>query len=376
MTGVVDDSWCDLPADILNAIAERLRYVEQIRFRSVCKSWRSNTNPIKHAADKLPWVMSCKEDYDSWIEQPFRSLSRSSRCSSSFYLHDPSQKRKYTLQHEILIGAKVHASKHGWLLLSKNSYECMPGSYFIFYTPFTHEIIQLPKLHMTDSLSEATFSTAPTSPDCSILVLTLDYKKVRLSTCRLGDKTWSNVWFDGGHGEVDDLAFAGGVYYCLFSKRVMGSFKIEQEEWRLHPHPLPPRTTNEENFFIQHSLIESHEGNLLLTCQKFRSSRQVFRYDESEIKWFEIENLGNRMLFLGVTCMLLPAVEEASELANTIHLAGHTRCEWDRFLGNHYFGICSCHFHKPVMSPLQTYDWIGFDTEGLRKIWIQPGKQT
>ncbi|KAK0601541.1 hypothetical protein LWI29_025172 [Acer saccharum] len=82
MTGVMDgDSWCDLPTDILNEIAKCFLYVEQIQFRSVCKNWRSNTNPVKHVADKLPWVMSFTDNYGAgWFN------------GGSFFLYDPSQK--------------------------------------------------------------------------------------------------------------------------------------------------------------------------------------------------------------------------------------------------------------------------------------------
>ncbi|KAI9185094.1 hypothetical protein LWI28_004083 [Acer negundo] len=61
------DSWCDLPVDISNEIEKRFLYVEQIRFRSVCKNWRSNTNPVKHVAGKLPWVISFADNYGAGI---------------------------------------------------------------------------------------------------------------------------------------------------------------------------------------------------------------------------------------------------------------------------------------------------------------------
>ncbi|KAL5786618.1 hypothetical protein ACOSQ2_009010 [Xanthoceras sorbifolium] len=357
MTGVTKDSWCDLPADVLNIILEQLLYVEQIQFQSVCKNWRSNTNPLKHAADKLPWVMSL--------------LFPSS--NSLFYLYDPSQKRKYILDNEILIGAKVHASKHGWLLLSRINHGRMSSS-FLLYTPFTHKIIRLPESHIMNDDSMGTFSTAPTSPDCLIFLLTVGCRKLYVSTCRLGNKImkiWRTVSFDGDqYGKVDSLAFVGGVYYCLFSNNVMGSFKVDLEDWKIHPHPVPPTATYHKNEWIENCLIESHDGNLLVACWSL-TSLQIFRYDQSEMKWFKVEKLGNRMLFLGVTSMLLPADEEASKLANTIHEAGH--------YGNSFnFGLCLCYFYEPPRGrflgnkeKIRIYDWI--DNEYLKKkIWIQP----
>ncbi|KAI9186365.1 hypothetical protein LWI28_016542 [Acer negundo] len=360
MTGVMEggSSWCDLPADILNEIAKRLLYIEQIRFQSVCKNWRSNTNTVKHVADKLPWVMSFVDYFGA---------------RGSFYLYDPSQKRKYTLQNEILIGAKVHASKHGWLLFSKKNQASVATTFF-FYTPFTNKIIQLQELKLENDLSKATFSTAPTSSNCVVFVSTVHYRKlyIYVNTRRPGsdDQTWSSFLFDiDYYGEVDSLAFVGGVFYCFFFNGVMGSFKVEQQEWKIHPNPLYHRAN--------HCLIESHDGNLLVICHGlYNNSPQIFRYDHRSemMKWFEVENLGNRMLFLGVTSTLLPAVEEATELANTIHALDYM---WIRYLDHriwiHYFGISFSSF-QPLCP--QTYDWINDETQPSTNIWIQPPKQT
>ncbi|KAL5850835.1 hypothetical protein ACOSQ4_008848 [Xanthoceras sorbifolium] len=320
MTGVTKDSWCDLPADVLNTIAEQLLYVEQIQFRSVCRSWRSNTSP-RHGL---------------------------------FYLYDPSQKRNYILDNEILIGAKVHASKHGWLLLSRKNHVRMSSS-FLLYTPFTHKIIRLPESHIMNDDSMATFSTAPTSPDCLIFVLTVGCRKLYVSTCRLGNKimkVWRTVSFD--------------VYYCLFSNKVMGSFKVDQEDSKIHLHPVPPTATYHENEWNENCLIESHDGNLLVACRRFPDSLQIFRYDQSEIKWFKVEKLGSRMLLLGVTSMILPADEEASKLANTIHVGGQYCSS---------FGSCLCYFYEPPRGLFlgnKEKIWIYDRIDKKKKIWIQP----
>ncbi|KAK0602757.1 hypothetical protein LWI29_036721 [Acer saccharum] len=326
MTDVTDYSWspwwCDLPADVLNRIAERLPYVEQIKLRYVCKSWRSNVNPVKHLADKSPWVMSYRgeeteENYNGWFLHPFHSRSL-------FYLYDPSQKRKYTLENEVVVGAKVHACKHGWLLFSKKKH-------LFFYTPFAHKIIHLPENHeYLCSNNAATFSATPTSPDCVVFVVSTvhsDHHKLYLSTSRPGERTWSNFSFDGDYGEIESLAFVCGVFYCLFTDGVMGSFKVEQEEWKI----IHPKTTTTTTDATNHRcLIESRDdGNLLMTYNNELS--RIFRYDQSENKWFEVGDLDNRMLFLGVTSMLLPPPAEEEEP--------------------------------------QTYDWI---KDNLRKIWIQP----
>ncbi|KAL5768321.1 hypothetical protein ACOSQ2_015104 [Xanthoceras sorbifolium] len=95
-------NWSDLPVHILNLIAERLYYIDQIRFRAVCKSWRSNIYDDIKFADKLPWIMGY-----SGTKKIQRSL---------FYLYEPSQKRRYRLKNKILLGAELRASLHEWKL--------------------------------------------------------------------------------------------------------------------------------------------------------------------------------------------------------------------------------------------------------------------
>ncbi|KAL5861559.1 hypothetical protein ACOSQ4_002855 [Xanthoceras sorbifolium] len=132
-------------------------------------------------------------------------------------------------------------------------------------------------------------------------------------------RTWSDCLFDFEYGDYEDirsLAFDGGVLYCHFPfGGVVGSFKVEQQEWKLHPSPLPG----------DGSVIESRDSEILLTAHASELPwhfiiRDVFRLDRSEMKWVKLENLDDKVLFLSPTSsMSLPAAGKASKLANTIH---------------------------------------------------------
>ncbi|KAK3172128.1 hypothetical protein Dsin_032577 [Dipteronia sinensis] len=297
MTDVTDHSWspwwCDLPADVLNRIAEYLPMLSKLNSGMYARVGDQISTPSKHLAYKSPWVMSYREEteenYNGWFLHPFHSRSL-------FYLYDPSQKRKYTLVNEVVVVLRsMPANMAGCFSQRKK--------HLFFYTPFAHKIIHLPENHeYLCSNNAATFSASPTSPDCVVFVISTvhsDHHKLYLSTSRPGERTWSNFSFDGDYGEIESLAFVGGVFYCLFSDGVMGSFKVEQQEWKIiHPKTTTTDATNHR------CLIESRDdSNLFMTYNNELSP--ILRYDQSENKWFEVGNLDNRMLFLGVTSMLL-----------------------------------------------------------------------
>ncbi|KAK3200542.1 hypothetical protein Dsin_023957 [Dipteronia sinensis] len=368
----------DLPVEIINFIAERLYYIDQIRFRAVCKRLQSSIyNHIKFA-DRLPWIMgynSSKEIHGGLI-----------------YLYEPSQKRRYRVDNEILVGAELHASKFGWLLLSKKTKSSTSPHSFFFYCPFTGEIILLPELDMGDA-NRATFSTAPTSSDCVIFVISIhllspkdvDYKFF-VSTCSPGDTTWrSNLrLYETYGGLMFNVAYVNGVFYCAFhAYQMMGAYNHALQEWKVHPYPpvfKRPIVFERPPYYFLYLIESPDDRSVILLSKHYTGPAEyclnVFRFDQSHMKWcrienftsgyseshdhddeqtVEIENLNKRMLFYSdLNGLSLAAEGEASELANTTH-------------GNYGGGMVesSC--------LLQIYDWVhGGDGALLKKVWIQP----
>ncbi|KAK3200543.1 hypothetical protein Dsin_023958 [Dipteronia sinensis] len=277
-------NWSDLPTEILNLIVDRLYYIDQVRIRGVCKSWRSNIYYDGKYADKLPWIMSYQRVGPNLIK------------INQFYLYEPSQKRKYRVETKIPIHiAILHASKFGWLLLSQITtlYSFSP-SFFFFYCPFTNEIIQLPKLDMNlYSQIQATFSTSPTSSDCVVFVLNScpDPKRIRVSTCSPGDTAWCSllVNIDDCGWQIKKVAYSKGVFYCAFLSRFayMGAYNPALQEWKIHPYPpfIIQRLYNHKNSDLD--LIDSPDDeNLLLSYypSRERSHVFVFRFDQSQMK--------------------------------------------------------------------------------------------
>ncbi|KAK0599961.1 hypothetical protein LWI29_010227 [Acer saccharum] len=399
----IESLWCNLPGNVLIFIIERLCYVDQIYFRAVCKDWRSKIYRSVRRSDNFPWIL---------VASTGDTLSRNIiSISNQCYLFDPIHKQKYTIQNQILDGAQIHASKFGWLLLSRNT---KSKYFFSFYSPFTNKIIELPELHMELSAGKifrdamATFSTAPTSSDCVICVVSTEPTKKDpsgskhlfieefcVSTCSPGGgrgKTWNNVLLGMNCYKYDTvvsrIAHVDGVFYFIFEgvDDLMGAFKPGLQEWKAYPYPRLS--------FLQciDCLIDSEDNeNLLMSYYHGRHKTwHVWQFNKAEKNWCELEKLGSRMLFVSATSTSLQLAASAKDeeeeeedgegmgsFANTIHVA---------------YGIyphleCSSQFYKKVdnhPSCSQIYGWI--DKEGLssqisdwldmevllRLIWIEP----
>ncbi|KAK0602245.1 hypothetical protein LWI29_031729 [Acer saccharum] len=370
----LESLWCNLPGNVLISIIECLCYVDQIYFRAVCKDWRSKIYGLVRHSDNFPWILAVPNgDTLSW-----KFVSNSNQC----YLYDPIHKQKYTIENQILDGAHIHASKFGWLLLSTN----IRSTYFFsFYSPFTNKIIELPALDMKKSAGNiftnvmATFSTAPTSSDCVICVVSTESPKTEVfcvSTCSPGGKTWNNVLL-GMNGYTyttwinSQIAHVDGVIYFTFKdvdsmQKVMGAFKPGLKEWKAYPCPRI------SFFFGIDCLIESEDDeNLLMLYYGYydHETWHVCQFNEAKKNWCELENLGNRMLFvsdISTSLQLAASAKDDGEgigsFENTIHVA---YC---------YPGLeCSSFFYKTLdkhPSCPQIYDWI--EKEEFRLTWIQP----
>ncbi|KAK0606278.1 hypothetical protein LWI29_036079 [Acer saccharum] len=337
----IESLWCNLPGNVLISIIECLCYVDQIYFRAVCKDWRSKVYGSVRYSDNIPWILAVsKKDISSNL-----FVSISNQC----YLYDPIHKQKYTIENQILYGAHIHASKFGWLLLSTN----IRSTYFFrFYSPFTNKIIELPALDMKISAGKiftnviATFSTAPTSSDCVICVLstgppkkdvygTSFFEEFCVSTCSPGGKIWNNVLL-GTNGykyhtrRISRIALVDGVLYFTFCELgcvsfVMGAFKLGLQEWKTYPYPCCLHCRMD-------CLIESEDNENLLKLYQdcYDLSWHVWQFNEAEKVWCELENLGNRMLFVSTaTLTSLQLARSAKEedregmvsFANTVHVA-------------------------------------------------------
>ncbi|KAL5783685.1 hypothetical protein ACOSP7_008714 [Xanthoceras sorbifolium] len=365
----IESLWCDLPSNVIISIVECLYYVDQIRFRAVCKGWRSEIYGKVKYADNFPWILA------------LRGISnRFTYASEMCYLYDPIHKQKYTIRNPILVASHIHASKCGWLLLSRDTISTYR---FSFYSPFTNKIIELPELDKRVSgkffqRGKATFSAPPTSSDCVICCVSTEvgindkyFKEFRVSTCSpYEDRTWNDILLglDGYkyNSLISQIAYINGVFYFTFENKnsVMGAFTPGLPEWKAYPYAHKFSVYND-------SLIESNDdGENMLMASYDGTIEQwyVYELDKTKLNWYEIEKLGNRMLFVSCTSSSLQR-KGTGALANTIHIADN----------NYRLECSSLSYNTQYQSCPQIYGWIEANTQRMKIftqrmkiIWIEP----
>ncbi|XP_062005537.1 F-box/kelch-repeat protein At1g57790-like [Rosa rugosa] len=319
------DSWSVLPTDLLSLVLNLVSFHDLVRLTAVCKSWRQPVlDGLQRRHPNLPWIIS----FDNG---KFRKLD----------LCDPWLKKSYSLVKTIrrdgvkklLLGTSAHASKYGWLLLSKQEVKSHGSSSisYLFYNPFCNKIIKLPPLYLSKDkhASKAMFSTTPTAPDCVIFVLSQVFvtreKKViyMLSTCK--DKKWTSFLTTDGWGGsyVQDAVHMDGKFYCVFNQLYrsyfkLGIFNVALQEWSIEQYYWP------EGWFMQnrsmHYLIE-FDGELFLVTTPCSFSWKIWQFDRSRKTWTRTKSLGDRVLFLNhmpSSPSSMAAVGEAMEFANMI----------------------------------------------------------
>ncbi|KAK7246373.1 hypothetical protein RIF29_41241 [Crotalaria pallida] len=164
------EQWSDLPCELLSQIADRLELIEFLSFQGVCKDWRS-------ASPKTSSEEKCRSE--PW----FLIYGEGSKCSLL-----SNKDKSYTIELPELDGATCLASYKGWLLLFSN------GSMF-FFCPFSKARIDVPNCPFSE-LSDhvAAFSSAPTSKDCIIGVVSRKSdKELELHMLLKGSNKWSNI---------------------------------------------------------------------------------------------------------------------------------------------------------------------------------------
>ncbi|TXG66211.1 hypothetical protein EZV62_007486 [Acer yangbiense] len=348
--------WSDLPEDIWRLIMEKLCWSERVPLCLVCKIWRDCIREIKNTKEFLPWLMY----YDK---------GRKGNCSIC-KLCDPSAKRIFTVKQTQIARNRdlvPHQSRHGWVLFSKGFFGLVIKHLFL-YSPFTNQVIELPKLNKI--YSKASFSLSPTCPDCMVIALRIPKTgELEIKAWQPGYETWKTFKFSGEYDIISQVAYAGESFYCVFSDlkrnvKKIGAFNTKHQEWQEFSGSI--EVNNEPNRVY---LSVAINGDLLLVTTLAQSGRisGFQRFHLSNKKWFVVENdtiMEKQVTFIGGTSFSVPAMGNARQSAGLI--IGSTpvlRC---------YNCLVTQQWWQPPQYP-QVYDWINKnDYNKLKRIWIQP----
>ena len=176
----------DLLFKIFELIIGRLSLVDRIHILAVCKAWSvPNLHIPTIDSDIVPWAMS-------------RWVTEKGDCECVSRLIDPLSPQ-YPMEVEkecqFFHVAKPCASAYGWVLFKVLDFYEQKITSFFLYSPFTNEVINLPKLGQFPRFQMATFSLNATSTRCVIFLLcTMNYR-IYISICSIGDYSWKNFNF-------------------------------------------------------------------------------------------------------------------------------------------------------------------------------------
>ncbi|KAG8366538.1 hypothetical protein BUALT_Bualt17G0090300 [Buddleja alternifolia] len=285
-----DSCWSDLPQELLSVILSQIFLPDRCNFKLVCKSWNL-TSPIPQS---LPPP----------VESPYFNspcLMFSNWSNNSWKLFHSLYNQFYNLDFQELKDAKIHFSKYGWLLMSRDELT------LFFFNPFTNEKVELPSI--TCSFSSVCFTTPPTSPDCTVagIFSSSTIRDIDFGLLKVGDKKWKSQGFENTDGyfwiSTCPPLYYNGVYYCLdsHSRNIYVFDPTEEDNWRWVPYRKTSRDEEEEkdkDELHEHYMVEV-EGDIwgvFVTKKERRVS--VKKLDSSHMRWIELETLGNKCLYV------------------------------------------------------------------------------
>ncbi|KAK0601910.1 hypothetical protein LWI29_028681 [Acer saccharum] len=350
--------WGDLPKDIVRLIMEKLVWSDRFRMGLLCKSWQECIHEIQNTHEFLPWVMAY--EWDRWIlsrdkDQTYDGGDR--LCK----LCDPNAKTSYILKEAAILknrdlwGASPHHSRNGWVLFS--TFISKPF-YVFFYSPFTNEVIKLPKLKKVH-FERAMFSSSPKSPDCMVITLSNPEKgKLEIQTFKPGDKSWKMFEFFGEFNRfsIIEVTYIGESIYCIFSNGNMGIFNVKHKEWKMLSEKSPFRSYDERR------LVVASNGNLLLSNL---TELPFWRFDISKMSWVEVEeeSMEKQVIFSDDTScsMSVPAMGNAKESGGKLYSVDY-----------HCPAPFCCFYRDEIGTASEDYKWMEKEHDKILQIWIQP----
>ncbi|CAN1232883.1 F-box/kelch-repeat protein At3g18720 [Linum perenne] len=335
MTMVVSgDRWCDIPIHLLSSIQSRLLGADRCFFRLVCRTWEQSfsgytvLNSRPHRFPILIWM---------------GNGSGGRAC-----LFDPITNSVSTLPPSPhLAGAVIRCSKHGWLLVTQGTY----GRSIFFYNPFTGERIDLPNLSLY-SLEGITFSSPPTSPDCTVLGYSISWPNAKLKYLRRGYHTWINH-----QKSIDEMgsmkSYANPVYH-------QGLFHFVANSANSNSNSNPCSSMRRTH------MVECNGRLLVVSTGHVGKFLQVYEHNKDANTFEKLDSLGDTMLFVSSASTL--SASEISGLGNKVF--------FDRFNGEDgvFYSLATKKFHT-FWSGYNSNDWC--DTkEYTNSAWIEPNFET
>ncbi|XP_038876198.1 F-box protein At2g26160-like [Benincasa hispida] len=333
--------WSELPPEIWSAVGRYLHnYIDVVRFRSVCRSWRSSISPFPQTSPALrlrfpsPFITASLL-VDAFLSQttlyrlapldhepsPSVSSSSSPRRNGRLVKLEKSELGKMRFLHplskrQIRYNMEDLSEEHNELNLLDLRIDELAISYSLKYTD-TPFVPGIPKIVVFPN------STAPDVKDCTVIAV---FEDGRLGFARSDDEKWTLI--DEQNFHYDDVIIYNHQYYTVdrwgtvfwidssmrlvqFSPPLIGLghqkhlvecggelLVIDRflDKERQFQHPVPAVDDAQPHPFAIPVRRPSYDS--LPKAVDFKA----YKLDQEWGTWVELKNLRNRSIILGTDC--------------------------------------------------------------------------
>ncbi|KAJ4797413.1 F-box protein skip23 [Rhynchospora pubera] len=277
-------NWEDLPPELIQSIANQLGdLVTFLRFRLVCKKWRSATT-LSNPPPQLPWLL----DFD--------------HHNSTFHFYSLSTCKVHTIHAD----RKIVFSRD-WMTPSYHYiFNCHGGpkvTHFLF-NPLTQKRIQLPCLNYFANHNPFLIRPNPIrTQECIALMTNMRLDSKQILFCRPGDTKWSII-VKGPYGGGACIFYKGMVYVNMNDTGMTKVISpVTNSIVTLIPSPVFSTKGSREGF----SYFVESLGVLLGVrwskgiCKTHLYGFEVYQLlkENTHLKWAKMDTLGDRILFVG-----------------------------------------------------------------------------
>ncbi|XVF68001.1 hypothetical protein PTKIN_Ptkin10aG0167500 [Pterospermum kingtungense] len=300
--------WTQLPGDLLHLISKRLHSpLDVVRFRSVCSTWRSLiTFPGLHRlapsflfipANDGPWKKS--SDYFT-LSKRIVFLIGSSKASIQT---EPSTPWIIKIEH-----VRVPTMIRFLNPLSKSVYDSFPYNFPKGFNSLDFRVLQLGEEYVIDIYNrKVVLSCSDCNVNDFVLLSVSDYG--RLAMLKSSDQRWTKIHRDTSFRRYDDVIFYKGNFYAVDSDGRTLVVGLDSETSVVGEPVGVPVNGGRRKY-----LVES-KGELFLVAMYSSlviGRPRVFKFDEVGKEWIEVNNLNDRVLFLGIGCAFAALAEDLS----------------------------------------------------------------
>ncbi|KAJ1700482.1 hypothetical protein LUZ63_000261 [Rhynchospora breviuscula] len=331
--------WADLPIELVQLLLPRLYLVDCLRLASICKAWNSLSNPMPKA-QVYPWLMYTENDRCLWR------------------LFDPIFRKEYSIDMKWFGFSEdltFHYSKDGWVLGSKED-----GSLFLI-NPLTREYASLPNLNASCRLKLLAFSSAPTSPDCVVVISEIinSGSILEISTWSPGEEHWSTVSFPDELGNLPcKPVFSRGEFYWYRIGGELLVFNPYQKTRQVLGIEAPIEMVLFRGIVMECHLVDLRGDLMMVFRGRTTDPIRIFKLDQLNMIWRELHDMGNVTIFLDHRETLATSCLEKL-CHNQIYISGyisdfsHNDCKSSAFycFGSTKFYLENCYdLKEPINS--------------------------